>query len=170
MDKLLAKDWTFDEFVQRYTFVDSDPVLKNPIDMKFEFEKYRNGDLTGMELSQYQRQLSEAKMGISDAQISYKLEILNMKIQTLYDWEKLSSIVPEEYKDSQIKACGFMEARNIDDFPIRDMLVKLNIKRRRWEIVIDGKKQKVSRNWDLVIEGARMSEDYSTFLKEISRY
>lgn len=79
-------------------------------------------------------------------------------------------ILPEEYKDSQIKACGFMEARNIDDFPIRDMLVKLNIKRRRWEILIDGKKQKVSRDWDLVIEGARMSDDYSTFLKEISRY
>jgi hypothetical protein len=63
-----------------------------------------------------------------------------------------------------------MEARNIDDFPIRDMLVKLNIKRCCWEIVIDGKKQKVSCDWDLVIKGARMLDDYSTFLKEISRY
>ncbi len=78
--------------------------------------------------------------------------------------------IPEEYKDLPIKACGFMKAREVDDFPIRDMLVKLNIKRRRWEVVSDGKKQKVSRDWNLVIEGTRMSEDYSAFLKEISRF
>ncbi len=79
-------------------------------------------------------------------------------------------IIPEEYEDFQIKACGFMEAREVADFPIRDMLVKLNIKRRRWEIVTDGKKQKVSRDWSLVIQGTRMSEDYSAFLKEVSRF
>ena len=104
--------------------------------------------------------------------VDYQTQSTNKELftQGLTIFLEEKKIVPEEYKDSQIKACGFMEARNIDDFPIRDMLVKLNIKRRRWEIVIDGKKQKVSRNWDLVIEGARMSEDYSTFLKEISRY
>ena len=79
-------------------------------------------------------------------------------------------IVPEEYKDFQIKACGFMQAREVDDFPIRDMLVKLNIKRRRWDVVIDGKGQKVSRDWNLVVEGTRMSDDYSAFLKEINRF
>jgi hypothetical protein len=87
---------------------------------------------------------------------------------TLFLEEKKS--VPEEYHDKEIKASGFMEAREINDFPIRDMLVKLNIKRRRWEIMIDGKNQKVSRNWNLVFKGTRMSEDYSAFLKEISRY
>lgn len=79
-------------------------------------------------------------------------------------------IIPEEYRNNEIKASGFMEAREISDFPIRDMLVKLNIKRRRWEVNIDGKNQKVSRNWNIVFKGTRMSEDYSAFLKEISRY
>lgn len=79
-------------------------------------------------------------------------------------------IIPIEYKEIEIKACGFMESREIDDFPIRDMLVKLNIKRRRWDAVIEGKIQKVSRDWDLVFQGTRMSEDYSAFLKEISRF
>lgn len=104
--------------------------------------------------------------------VDYQTQSTNKELftQGLTIFLEEKKIVPEEYKDCQIKACGFMEARNIDDFPIRDMLVKLNIKRRRWEILIDGKKQKVSRDWDLVIEGARMSEDYSTFLKEISRY
>ncbi|RXQ87047.1 hypothetical protein EO244_16750 [Ancylomarina salipaludis] len=78
--------------------------------------------------------------------------------------------IPEEYQDKDIKASGFMDPREINDFPIRDMLVKLHIKRRRWEVVTDGKKQKVSRNWNLVFKGTRMSKDYSAFLKDISRY
>ena len=36
-----------------------------------------------------------------------------------------------------------MEAREITDYPIRDLL-KLNIKRRRWDVILDGKKQKAS--------------------------
>ena len=63
-----------------------------------------------------------------------------------------------------------MEAREITDYPIQDLLVKLNIKRRRWDVMLDGKKQKVSRDWNLVLESTRISEDYSAFLKEISRY
>lgn len=86
----------------------------------------------------------------------------------LYLEEK--KLIPEEYSDHTIKACGFLPVREIEDYPIRDMLVKLNIKRRRWEIIKDGKKQKVSRNWNLVSQGIRMSEDYSSFLKEISRF
>ena len=44
MDKLLAKDWPFDEFVKRYTFLDPQLVLNNAIDMSALFEKYRQGD------------------------------------------------------------------------------------------------------------------------------
>lgn len=44
MDKLLAKDWQFDEFVKRYTFLDPQLVLTHPIDMSELFEKYRQGD------------------------------------------------------------------------------------------------------------------------------
>ena len=44
MDKLLAKDWQFDEFVKRYTFLDPQLVLTHPIDMSALFERYRQGD------------------------------------------------------------------------------------------------------------------------------
>jgi outer membrane protein TolC len=73
-------------------------VRNSQLTYDINLEKYRNGDLTGMDLNLYQNQLSQTKMDLSNAQISYKLELLNMKIQTLYDWETRRSIVPEKYK------------------------------------------------------------------------
>lgn len=58
-------------------------------------EKYRNGDLTSMDLNLYQNQLTQKKTDLIRAQISYKLELLNLKIQTLYDFESGQSVVPD---------------------------------------------------------------------------
>ncbi|WP_221932553.1 hypothetical protein [Carboxylicivirga sp. M1479] len=63
-----------------------------------------------------------------------------------------------------------MEPRLINDCPIRSMLVTLSVKRRRWDVEIDGQMKKVSRNWDIVAQGTRMSTEYAVFFKEISRY
>lgn len=43
MDGLHAKDWSFDEFVERYTYLKPEEVLNNPVDMTPAFEKYRQG-------------------------------------------------------------------------------------------------------------------------------
>lgn len=43
MDKLISPEWTFDAFVKRYTFLDPSLVLKNPVNQKELFEKYRIG-------------------------------------------------------------------------------------------------------------------------------
>lgn len=59
-------------------------------------ERYRNGDLTSLDLGMYQSQLSEAKMAHTNAIIDYKNELLNLKIQTLYDFENQVPIIPEE--------------------------------------------------------------------------
>jgi len=59
-------------------------------------ERYKNGDLTGMDLNLYQTQLSEQKLSLTQALIDYKLELLNMKIQTLWDFENNMSYFPEE--------------------------------------------------------------------------
>lgn len=56
--------------------------------------RYRNGDLTGMEMSQFQTQLSNQQMSYISTLISYRLELLNLKTLTLYDFEKGESIVP----------------------------------------------------------------------------
>jgi len=61
---------------------------------ELNLEKYENGDLTGMDLNIYQNQLSEKKLAHTNALISYKLELLNLKIQTLYDFENQVSVTP----------------------------------------------------------------------------
>ena len=58
-------------------------------------ERYRNGDLTSMDLNLYQTQLSQAKTNLVRALIDYKIELLNMKIQSMYDFEKDCSVVPD---------------------------------------------------------------------------
>ncbi|HUX94657.1 MAG TPA: TolC family protein [Bacteroidales bacterium] len=57
-------------------------------------EKYKNGDLTGMDLNIFQNQLSEKQLSYTNSLISYKLELLNLKIQTLYDFEKKQPVSP----------------------------------------------------------------------------
>ena len=56
--------------------------------------RYREGDLTGMEISQFQTQLSNRKITYAQAQINYKIELLNLKILTLHDFENDRAIVP----------------------------------------------------------------------------
>ncbi len=41
MNKMLAKDWGFDEWVDFYTFCKPDTVLNEPVDMLYVFERYR---------------------------------------------------------------------------------------------------------------------------------
>jgi len=65
-------------------------------------EKYRNGDITGMDLQQYQNQLTTAQQSYTNAIINYKLEVLNLKIQTLWDYESQKSILPEEIKNIKL--------------------------------------------------------------------
>lgn len=64
-------------------------------------ERYKNGDLTGMDLNLFQTQLSEQKLSLTQALIDYKLELLNMKIQTLWDFETDMSYFPEEIINNQ---------------------------------------------------------------------
>ena len=44
MDGLLAKDWSFDEFVSRYTFTNPEAVLVEPESMQYVFERYRKDE------------------------------------------------------------------------------------------------------------------------------
>jgi outer membrane protein TolC len=69
---------------------------------EINLERYENGDLTGMDLNLYQTQLSNQKISYAQALINYKIELLNMKIQSLYDFEKDQPIIPIElYKNDK---------------------------------------------------------------------
>ncbi|MBO6292656.1 MAG: hypothetical protein J6N51_10445 [Selenomonas sp.] len=43
MTKLLSKDWDYDSFVERFTFLAPKRVLKNPVDMDEVYAPYRQG-------------------------------------------------------------------------------------------------------------------------------
>ena len=58
-------------------------------------ERYRNGDLSGMEMSQFENQLSSKKISLVQAMINYKIDLLNLRILTLYDFAANRSIMPE---------------------------------------------------------------------------
>lgn len=56
-------------------------------------ERYKNGDLTSMDLNLFQDQLSQKKIGLVNALINYKLALLDLKIQSLWDFERGESVI-----------------------------------------------------------------------------
>ncbi len=65
-------------------------------------ERYKNGDLTSMDLNLFQTQLSEKKNQLVETLINYRLALLNLKIQSLWDFEKDRPVI-------DIKNSNFME-------------------------------------------------------------
>lgn len=84
---------------------------------------------------------------------------------TIYLEEKKQ--IPKEYSDYEYKASGFMPPKLIKDCPIRRNLVTLSVKCRRWDVLLEGRYQKRSRNWESVAKGTRLEPEYASFLKEI---
>lgn len=77
-------------------------VINAQLTYELNLERYENGDLTGMDLNIYQNQLSEKRLSYTNSLISYKLELLNLKIQTLYDFENGQSVTPVTSLDTNI--------------------------------------------------------------------
>ncbi|HKJ78127.1 MAG TPA: TolC family protein, partial [Prolixibacteraceae bacterium] len=71
---------------------------------EINLERYKNGDLTSMDLNLFQTQLSERKIAYAQALINYRIELLNLKIQSLYDFEQGERVLPSElYLNSKNK-------------------------------------------------------------------
>ncbi|MBR4572679.1 MAG: asparagine synthase [Prevotella sp.] len=89
MDKLLSKDWKFDDFVKRYISLDPEKVLVNPKEITEPFEPYRkNGDMidflgfmddlcTNESYSSYDNAFTSAKMPYHDP---YEILIMAEKL------------------------------------------------------------------------------------------
>jgi len=89
------------------TLIQIDIARKNEenaqLTYEINLEKYRNGDLTSMDLNLFQNQLTQKKNALTNALINYKLELLNMKLQTLYDFEFKRSIIDDVMKYEMIQ-------------------------------------------------------------------
>lgn len=44
LDGLLSQDWTIDDFIERFTFTKPEDVLKQPVSMRYAFERYKGKD------------------------------------------------------------------------------------------------------------------------------
>ena len=75
---------------------------------------------------------------------------------------------PQEFDGVKLSSKGFLDEITVQDFPIRGQRALLHIKRRRWLNHQTGKT--VTRNWDLIAKGTRMTSEFASFLKEISRF
>ncbi|MFI3315644.1 MAG: TolC family protein [Rikenellaceae bacterium] len=57
-------------------------------------EKYRSGEINGMEMSEFQSQLSTQKSTLLSCYVNMKTQLLNLRIISLYDFEKDEPISP----------------------------------------------------------------------------
>jgi hypothetical protein len=87
--------------------------------------------------------------------------------QKIHFYLKEKNIIPEEYQIGELLSNGFYAEVIIEDFPLRAQQVDLHIKRRRWIEKVS--KTTVSRDWKLVAKGTRMTQEFASFLKDISR-
>ncbi len=71
----------------RQTEIRKENVENAEMTYRIQEGKYRDGNLSGIELLQYQTQLTEARQMYTNAVINYKIELLNLKIQTLWNFE-----------------------------------------------------------------------------------
>ena len=78
------------------------------------------------------------------------------------------NVLPEGYDKDKLTSKGFHKPATIQDFPLRDKAMYLHVRRRRWQDETTGKA--VSRDWESVAEGTRLTKEFATFLKEISRH
>lgn len=72
---------------------------------------------------------------------------------------------PETYSSDKLLSKGFHSAVTIQDFPIRERMVYLHVRKRKWLVCSTG--QIISRDWDLVAKGARYTKGFASFLKEL---
>jgi hypothetical protein len=74
-----------------------------------------------------------------------------------------TSWVPDGIK---VHSKGFHKSVVIKDFPIRDKMVLLNVRRRRWENTSTN--EEIRRDFSLIADGTRMTSEFASFLKGIS--
>lgn len=75
---------------------------------------------------------------------------------------------PVEFASDKLTSKGFFDEITVQDFPIRGKAAYLHIKRRKWINETTG--DIVFRDWNMVAKGTRMTHEFASFLKAITRY
>ncbi len=62
MDKLLSKNWNYDEWKERYSFVNASKVIKNSVDISYVYDRYRVGG-NGIDFIRFLREVYSNSAG-----------------------------------------------------------------------------------------------------------
>ncbi len=80
-------------------------------------------------------------------------------------FEEKTDLVPKELKGKQVVLDGFLNPVALQTFPLKDKMVYLSLKRRRWkELGTTGKSY--SNTYDLHRQGMKTTKEFGAFLKE----
>jgi hypothetical protein len=102
--------------------------------------------------------IEEEDLGIEDE--------TGTEIRALYIYLDERDLRDEVWHD--LKPNGFTEAREFNDFPVREYKVVLHVRRRRW-LSADGKNI-ILDSPALVADGTSYSVEFAAFLKEVVGY
>ncbi len=73
---------------------------------------------------------------------------------------------PVGYNKEDLITKGFHKIASVQDFPIRDKVCYLHIRRMRWQVKPSG--EMISRDWNLLANGTRYTQGFASFLKDAS--
>lgn len=76
-------------------------------------------------------------------------------------------VPPPEHSDKSLESKGFLPTTSLNDFPIRNRRVILQIRRRKWIDKETGKTY--TRDWELKAKGTNYTKEFASFLKGIPR-
>jgi outer membrane protein len=79
--------------LENQILIASQNVKNATLTYDLNLERYKNGDLTSIDLNRFQSQLSDKKSAHADALINYKIELLNLKILSLYNFETQEPVI-----------------------------------------------------------------------------
>ncbi|MCD8378587.1 MAG: asparagine synthase C-terminal domain-containing protein [Candidatus Gastranaerophilales bacterium] len=82
-DGLLSKDWSLEDFIERYTFLCPDKILKNPVDDFSEFEKARTD--CSIDVHKFLND-HYVKMALHDYILPFKLNNMNIVMPYAYTY------------------------------------------------------------------------------------
>ena len=77
-------------------------------------------------------------------------------------------VIPDVYSSYKLTSKGFHQEAIIKDYPIRNKVCMLHVRRQRWLVEETG--QVISREWNLTAEGTRYTKGFATFLKGLIGY
>ena len=98
--------------------------------------------------------------GIFDYFELTKLDFTETSIEASFDEKNETS---EKFSGEKLTSKGFYPEISLQDFPIRDKILRLHIRRRRWTVESSG--EIVSNDWNIPAKGTRYTKGFAAFLK-----